>query len=462
VGGQIDELMVEEGDMVQVGDVLVRFEDEMLQAQYEQAEAALYQAQVNYELIAAQPLSEQRRVAIAAAQLELLSAQQALGDLIDNAELARAHAQQTLEDAEQTLEDLLNPELQQAIALEAIAIAEQAIDQAEKYLGIVSSPAPQSAVDQAYANMLMAENRVNKTMEDIELAKQKQKHGPESYWPKEFKKEFIGQFRKLIENLEIKLAWDQLAYQNATEKYIDLLKPIDPIELAVAQADLVIAQAQLEQALREYERIKDGPSEADIALLEARIDVARREYEDFEDGPNPDELALAQARIHYAEANLELAQSDTIQERLAVAQAQVDAARAALRLIQTQLDKLVLTAPVDGIVLGRYVEAGEVVVPGKVAVTLADLDEPTITIYLPEDRQTSINLGDGAVVELNSFPGERFNATVTRIASQNEYILRNVQTAEDRHETVFAVELTVSNPDGKLKPGMPADVEFGD
>ena len=83
VGGQIAEVMIEEGAPVKAGDVLVRFEDEMLQAQYEQAEAALSQAQVNYELIAAQPLSEQRQVAIAAAQLELLSAEQALDDLID-------------------------------------------------------------------------------------------------------------------------------------------------------------------------------------------------------------------------------------------------------------------------------------------------------------------------------------------------------------------------------------------
>lgn len=459
-GGKIAEVLVEEGDLVQAGDVLVRFEDEILQAQYDQAEVSLTQVQKDYDLIAARPLNEQRQVAIAAAQIELLSAQQVLEDLIDNADLARAHAQQAVEDAEQALEDLLNPELQQAIALENIALAGQAIDEAEKHLRIVSSPPPQSAIDQAYANMLLAENKVNKTLDNIDLANKKLKFGLAKYWPKEIKTKFRSQFRHLIKNLEIKLAWDQLAYQNAIEKYNELLKPVDPIELAMAQADLAISQAQLKQAQREYERIKDGPSEADIAVLVAQINVAKREYEDLRQGPDPDDLALAQARVRNAEANLSLAQVDTIQEQLAVAQAQIETAEAALSMIQTQLDKLFLIAPVDGTVLQRFVEAGEVVVPGRAAVTLANLDALAITVYLPEDRYGEIDLGEEVLVTVDSFPNVAFSAVVNRIAGETEFTPRNVQTAEGHRSTVFPVELAVNDPDGVLKPGMPADVTF--
>jgi hypothetical protein len=64
-------------------------------------------------------------------------------------------------------------------------------------------------------------------------------------------------------------------------------------------------------------------------------------------------------------------------------------------------------------------------------------------------------------VAVDSFPGESFAAEVVRIADQAEFTPRNVQTEEGRRTTVFAVELTVENPEGKLKPGMPADVEFG-
>jgi len=90
------------------------------------------------------------------------------------------------------------------------------------------------------------------------------------------------------------------------------------------------------------------------------------------------------------------------------------------------------------------------------------LDQLTITVYLPEDRYGEIHLGDGARVTVDSFPEIEFEAQVARIASQAEFTPRNVQTQEGRRTTVFAVELTLSDPLGRLKPGMPADVIFDD
>ena len=94
--------------------------------------------------------------------------------------------------------------------------------------------------------------------------------------------------------------------------------------------------------------------------------------------------------------------------------------------------------------------------------TIGQLDKLSITVYVPEDQYGEIKLGDSAVVSVDSFPDEFFDAIVTRIADQAEYTPRNVQTEEDRKTTVFAVELSVTDPGGKLKPGMPADVNFGE
>jgi HlyD family secretion protein len=442
VGGQIDDVMVEEGNTVQAGDVLVRFKDEILQAKFEQAEVALSQAKANYDLIAAQPLNEQRQVAIAAAQLELLSAQQALQDLIDNADLARAHAQQAVEDAEQALEDLLDPDLQQALALEAIANAQKMIDQAEKRARNLKSTASQADIDAAEADVVLARDVLDKAQDDFEPYAGK----PEDNLTRA--------------HYQSRLAAAQQVYDAAVRRLNALSGTGADVDIAVADADLATAQAQLEQAQRDYERIKDGPREADIAVLEAQIVIARQAYEDRINGPDPDELALAQARVESAKAALALAQSDTILEQLEVALAQVETAQAALSVIQIQLDKLVLTAPVGGIVLYRSVEAGEVVLPGRSAVTIGNLDNLTITVYVPEDRYGQIRLGDQALVAIDSFPGEAFTGTVIRIADQAEYTPRNVQTAEGRSTTVFAVDLSVDDPSGKLKPGMPADVNF--
>jgi HlyD family secretion protein len=110
--------------------------------------------------------------------------------------------------------------------------------------------------------------------------------------------------------------------------------------------------------------------------------------------------------------------------------------------------------------LTRNIEPGEFVQPGSVAFSMADLDDITITVYVPEDRYGQISLGQQAHVTVDSFPGETFAAEVIHIADQAEFTPRNVQTVEGRSSTVYAIKLKVMNSNGKLKIGMPADVLF--
>jgi HlyD family secretion protein len=218
----------------------------------------------------------------------------------------------------------------------------------------------------------------------------------------------------------------------------------------------------LNNLIGETDEIDLAQAEADLAAAQTALADAERQYTDMETGPDPDALALAQARLENAESQLALAEAGASQEELAVAQAQVDTAQAAVNIIRVQLDKLVLTAPVSGVVLYRSAEPGEVVNSGVSLLTLARLDDLAITVYAPEDRYGEIVLGQSVDVTVDSFPGDTFKATVVRIADQAEYTPRNVQTAEGRRSTVFAVELSVSDEQGRLKPGMPADVVFGE
>jgi HlyD family secretion protein len=441
-GGKIAEVLVEEGDIVHPGDILVRFEADLLNAEYDQAKTELAKMQANYRLISAQPLAEQRQVAIASAQLELLNAQQALKDLVDNADLARAHASQQLEDSEQALEDLLDPDLQAAIALEAVAAASKAVDEAAKRVRNLKSTASQADIEAAEADVVLARDVLDKAEDDFKPYADK----PEDNLTRA--------------HYQARLAAAQQVYDAAVRRLNAVSGTGSDVDISLAEADLATAQAQLEQAKREYERVKDGPSQADVAVLEAKNKNAKREYLALLDGPDPDDLALARARVQAAETSLELAQADTIQEQLSVAKSQVEAAQAALGIIQTQLDKLVLRSPIEGLVLFRTVEPGEVVSPGANLMTLGLPDKLTITVYIPENRYGEISLGDQASVLVDSFPDEVFTATVIRIADQAEYTPRNVQTSEGRQATVFAIELSVDDPEGKLKPGMPADVTF--
>ena len=165
---------------------------------------------------------------------------------------------------------------------------------------------------------------------------------------------------------------------------------------------------------------------------------------------------MASNAVAQAQSNVSAAESKVTQ-----AQKAIDQAQSAIDLLHVQLGKLVITAPVDGVVLARNIEPGEVVLSGATALTLGQLDHLTITVYIPENRYGEVKLGDKTSVSVDSFPSQVFYATVTRIADQAEFTPRNVQTAEGRQTTVFAVELSVDDPSGLLKPGMPADVTFG-
>jgi multidrug efflux pump subunit AcrA (membrane-fusion protein) len=111
-------------------------------------------------------------------------------------------------------------------------------------------------------------------------------------------------------------------------------------------------------------------------------------------------------------------------------------------------------------VLYRAVEPGEVVAPAANLLTIADLTDLTLTVYVPEDRYGRISLGQTYPVTVDSFPGETFTGTVTYIADKAEFTPRNVQTTDSRKTTVFAIRLDLADGSGRLKPGMPADVQF--
>jgi HlyD family secretion protein len=121
-----------------------------------------------------------------------------------------------------------------------------------------------------------------------------------------------------------------------------------------------------------------------------------------------------------------------------------------------------IRTPIDGVVLYRSVEPGEFAAPGAPLITVADLDHLTLTVYVPEDRYGRVMLGANYPVTVDSFPDEVFTGTVRHIAARAEFTPRNVQTTDSRKTTVFAIRLDLGSGAGKLKPGMPADVHFGE
>ncbi len=228
------------------------------------------------------------------------------------------------------------------------------------------------------------------------------------------------------------------------------------------------AKAELEAAQEAYDQLLDEPKYAEILEARARLTVARERYDLTRDyllaqftGAKSLEVQAAEVAIEQADAGVAQAQAQAAlaENNRVSASSAVEGAEAALELVSLQLERIQLTTPISGVILTRTVEPGEVIGAGYTLLTVGDLDQLTVTVYLPEDRYGQISLGDAAELTVDSYPDEVFQAEVIWIADQAEYTPRNVQTQEERQNTVYAVKLAIQAK-GILKPGMPADVTF--
>jgi multidrug resistance efflux pump len=215
------------------------------------------------------------------------------------------------------------------------------------------------------------------------------------------------------------------------------------------------ARNELEEAQKAYNLLLTSDAANEVLQARADVSVAQERYyaaldflRSLQTGEQSSSVTLAQGTV------------DQVQSALNQAQKAAQQAKANLDLIDSQIEKLTIYAPMNGVILTRNVEPGEFVQPGAVTLTLADLNNLTITVYVPEERYGEITLGQQADVTVDSFPNETFTAEVIHIADQAEFTPRNVQTVEGRSATVYAIKLKVTDSEGKLKIGMPADVAF--
>jgi HlyD family secretion protein len=249
-----------------------------------------------------------------------------------------------------------------------------------------------------------------------------------------------------------------------------------------AAAALKAAQAAAKAAASNLELVQAGPSDQQLAAAQAAVDQAQVALDSAKDAydtlsatlkDTPDgKKALyqqnqAEAAVKNAQAQYDLLKAGPRQQQVDAAQAQADAAaaqaqaaEAALKTVEEQVKRFTLSAPVSGVVLSRSIEPGEYAVPGASLLVIGRLDALTLTVYIPEDRYGQIQLDQTVPVQVDSFPGQTFQGKVTAIADQAEFTPRNVQTTASRKSTVFAIKIALQDPDGKLKPGMPADVQF--
>ena len=365
--GTLAELLAKVGDQAQAGEVIARLETN--QSEHEIA------------------------LALAEAELNVLTAQQSLNDIYDSVQLDTAQALLDVEGADQALEDLLDGDLRQAQALQAVAESQDGVNQAERTYNATRSTAGQTTIDAAYAELVLAEKK---------LKDQGAKFDDYANKPDED----LGKA-----NAQLKLSAAQAAYDSALRYYNAVTGTGSELDLELSAADLAASQAKLAEAEREYERIKDGPTPGEIALAEANLAVAEAKYETLKAGVDPAEVALAEANLANAQAKLALARED---------QAVVD-----------------LLAPMDGTIMSISANVGEAVGTNAIIV-MADLKQPVLEVYLDEADLDKVAIGFEVEVVFDSLPDDMYTGHITEVSP-------SLQTVSNVDAVLVWVQLDVDS-----------------
>ena len=234
-----------------------------------------------------------------------------------------------------------------------------------------------------------------------------------------------------------------------------------------AQADLVRRKADMDRAEKLFKSNFISAQDWDSAInahdvAAASLRKARETHALVVEGPRKEEIEAARAQWEQAQAALQLAkahrlQVEVLRKDLLTAQALIKEASTAIAVIETQIGYTRLAAPLSGVILVKNAEAGEFVVPGGAVVSLGDVEKPWLKAFINENDLGRVKLGQKVSVTTDSYPGKVYPGKITFISSEAEFTPKNVQTAKERVKLVYRIKVSLENPRGELKPGMPAD-----
>jgi HlyD family secretion protein len=222
-----------------------------------------------------------------------------------------------------------------------------------------------------------------------------------------------------------------------------------PEEIAQAKAAVRSDQADAANLARQYERLKQLSAQSSGgAVSKQDVDNARSAVE------------IAEARVEVSKATLDLAIAGPRAEEIAEAEARLRADEARLELLRQELADAQLVAPVNSVVRTRIMEPGEMASPQRAVVQLAVTDPKWIRAYVSEPDLGKLRPGMKAAVGVDSFPGENFPGWVGFISPVAEFTPKPVQTEELRTSLVYEVRVFVTDPNDRLRLGMPATVHL--
>lgn len=231
-------------------------------------------------------------------------------------------------------------------------------------------------------------------------------------------------------------------------------------EAARAEADWKRAQtlfATEDISTADRDRAKAAYDSTQAALRQLRERLAL-----VEEGARTETIQTAKAQVARAKAALRTTEAgqfdlNRLRKEIPARIADIEQVKASLAVIETQLADAITTSPVDGVVLVKSAEAGEVLAAGTTIATIADLAHPWLRGYVGEQFQGRVQLGSKVEVRTDSYPNRTFAGKLSFLAADAEFTPKQIQTEEERMKLVYRVKIDLENPEGALKSNMPAD-----
>jgi HlyD family secretion protein len=214
----------------------------------------------------------------------------------------------------------------------------------------------------------------------------------------------------------------------------------------IPEKDKDAADLKYNTALKQYERAKEAYALLKEGYRKESIEAARSRG------------AEAQAAVRFARSNLK--KIEAIEKEVNAARAQVQAAQAAVELAEIRLGYTELRAPFKGIIVSRNVEPGEVVSVGQEVISISDLSEVDLKVFVDETQIGKVKPGQPVDVKIDTFPHKTYPGYVAFISPEAEFTPKIIQTHKERVKLVYLVKIKVPNPNFELKSGMPADAWF--
>jgi HlyD family secretion protein len=233
------------------------------------------------------------------------------------------------------------------------------------------------------------------------------------------------------------------------------------IQLQLRQAEANLASFESAYRLALEGSRKEDVLQAEAAYRTAEADFARMKELIAAQTVTQKQYDEAYARYVAAEQLYRKLKSGLRPEEINGARVRRDVAAAQRDLLKKKLRDCALLAPSAGTVTLRGVEPGEFVAVGTSVLRLTFLDRVKLTIYMNESDVGRISLGQEATVTIDAFAEKKkFAGRVVYVSPTAEFTPKNVQTREERSKLVFAVKIEAENPEGYLKPGLPADARI--